>query len=211
MGVSRVGVLGGAFDPPHAGHVELARAAVRRFRLDRLLVRVVADPGHKDVSAPAEARLELARLAFAGIPQAEVSLDPHPRTVDSLLELGLDDPVFLIGADELADLPSWKQPERVLELARLGVATRPGTPAGELDAVVSRLPRPDRVERFAIRPLDVSSSEVRARVARGEPIEGLVPRAVAEAVERLGLYRDGPRATGPGTLGREDRKDAGTP
>jgi nicotinate-nucleotide adenylyltransferase len=185
----RVGVLGGAFDPPHVGHVALARAAVERFALDRLLVRVLADPGHKRVRTPVAVRLELAREAFAEIPVAEVAVDRHSRTVDSLLALGLAEPIFLIGADELADFPSWKQPERVLELARLGVATRPGTSPEELEAVLTRLPRPERVELFAIEPLAVSSSEIRARVARGEAIAGLVPTAVAAGIARHGLYR----------------------
>jgi nicotinate-nucleotide adenylyltransferase len=189
MRQARVGVLGGAFDPPHLGHVALARAAVERFALDRLLVRVLADPGHKRVATPAAIRLELARDAFAEIPEAEVAVDPHARTVDSLLALGLDEPVFLIGADELADFLSWKQPERVLELARLGVATRPGTAREELDAVVAQLARPERVELFAIEPLPISSSEIRARVARREPIGGLVPPAVEAGIARHGLYR----------------------
>jgi nicotinate-nucleotide adenylyltransferase len=189
MTQARVGVLGGAFDPPHVGHAALARAAVERFTLDRLLVRVVAAPGHKRVDTPVAIRLELARAAFADIAVAEVAVDPHARTVDSLLALGLDEPIFLIGADELADFPSWKQPERVLELARLGVATRPGTTREELAAVLAKLPRPDRVELFAIEPLPVSSSEIRARVARGEPIAGLVPAAVEVGIARHGLYR----------------------
>ncbi len=79
-----VGVLGGAFDPPHAGHLALATSAIERFSLERLLVRVVADPGHKEVGTPAEARLRLAELAFAGLDAAEVSLEPHGRTVDAL-------------------------------------------------------------------------------------------------------------------------------
>ena len=113
MGVN-IGVFGGAFDPPHLGHLAVAEAGIRHFRLERLLVRVVADPGHKDVTTPAEARLRLASLAFAQVPGAEVELDHHPRTVDSLEALGLDDPVFLVGADEFAAFLEWKHPERVL-------------------------------------------------------------------------------------------------
>ncbi len=187
-----VGILGGAFDPPHLGHVALARAAIEHFGLERLLVRVVAAPGHKHVVAPAEARLELARLAFADVAQAEVALDRHARTVDSLEELSLDDPVFLIGADELVSFATWKEPERVLALARLGVATRPGFPPARLERALASLPVAGRAEVFAIEPVPVSSSGIRARVARGEPIEGLVPAAVAAEIERRGLYR--PRA-----------------
>jgi len=187
-----VGILGGAFDPPHVGHVALARGGIEHFGLQRLLVRVVAAPGHKEVVAAVEARLELARLAFAEVAQVEVTLDRHARTVDSLQELSLEDPVFLIGADELVSFATWKEPGRVLELARLGVATRPGFPRERLERALASLPAPDRVEVFEIEPLPVSSSGIRERVGRGEPIDGLVPAAVAAEIERRGLYR--PRA-----------------
>jgi nicotinate-nucleotide adenylyltransferase len=203
-----VGILGGAFDPPHVGHVALARAGIEHFRLERLLVRVVEAPGHRAVAAPAEARLALAGIAFAAVPEAEVALDPHPRTVDSLEALGLDDPVFLIGADELAAFRSWKQPERVLELARLGVATRPGYPRRELGRVVESLARPDRVELFEIEPFAVSSSGIRERVARGEAIAGLVPDAVAAEIARRGLYRRDGGYTGEIPTGTTERTQA---
>jgi len=182
-----VGVFGGAFDPPHVGHVELARRGVEHFALDRLLVRVVEEPGHKDVPTPPEARLALAELAFAPL-GAEVALDPFARTVDSLAALSLDDPVFLVGADEFAAFPDWKQPERVLELARLGVATRPGVDRSRLDAVRTSLGRRERVSFFEIEPLAVSSSGIRALAAKGEPIDGLVPPAVASEIARRRLY-----------------------
>lgn len=184
-----VAILGGGFDPPHNGHVALAEGAVRQFGVTRLLVQVVAVPGHRSVSAAAADRLALAELAFAQIPGAEVALDLHARTVDSLEALGLDDPVFLIGADELASFPAWKEPARVLELARLGVAARPGVAREQLDEVIAELSRPDRVELFEIAQLPISSSAIRARVADGAPIDELVPAAVAAEIERRGLYR----------------------
>jgi nicotinate-nucleotide adenylyltransferase len=185
----RTGLFGGAFDPPHVGHVALARAAVDHFGLDRLLVLVVDDPGHKRTATPAEIRLGLARLAFADVPGAAVEIDRHARTVDSLEARGLpDDTVFLIGADELVDFPTWKRPERVLELVRLGVAMRPGVPEQRLRDARARLPAPGRIEYFAFDPVAVSSTEIRERVARGEPVDGLVPPAVAEEVAALGLY-----------------------
>jgi nicotinate-nucleotide adenylyltransferase len=183
-----VGVFGGAFDPPHVGHVELARRGIERFDLDRLLVRVVEEPGHKDVSTAPQIRLFLAELAFAPLDEAEISLDPFARTADSLEALALDDPVFLVGADEFTSFLAWKEPERVLDLARLGVATRPGVDRASLDDVLARLDRPDRVVFFAMEPLPVSSSAIRARIAAGEPIAGLVPDAVAAEIGRLGLY-----------------------
>jgi nicotinate-nucleotide adenylyltransferase len=175
-----VGILGGRFDPPHAGHMTLARAAVEQLGIDRLLVSVIVDAAHKASEAPAADRLEMARLTFKGI-AAAVDLEEHRYTVDALEAKGLDDPIFLIGADELADFPTWKEPERVLELARLGVAARPGYPP----AIAS-----DRIEVFELEPHDVSSSEIRARVRRGEPIDGLVEPEVAAYIVERGLYRE---------------------
>ena len=188
-----LGILGGAFDPPHLGHVALARRAIAHFGLDRLLVRVVAAPAHREVEASPEERLDLTRLAFADVPEAEVSLDPFRRTVDSLVALGLDDPVFVIGADQLVAFPSWHDPDRVLELARLGVAARPGVARPEVDAVIAQLSRPERVELFELEPLPISSSDVRKRTGRGEPLADLVPARVAEEIGQRGLYREASR------------------
>jgi nicotinate-nucleotide adenylyltransferase len=183
------GILGGVFDPPHRGHVALARAAIRELGLDSLLVTVVADPGHKAATTPVETRLELARLAFADVPEAVVEVDAHARTVDSLEERRLEDAVFVIGADELAAFESWKAPARVLELARLAVAMRPGVSCRALEAVRERLRAGDRIVEFDLAPVELSSTEIRERVARGESIQGLVEPAVAEAIVQLGLYR----------------------
>jgi nicotinate-nucleotide adenylyltransferase len=183
-----VGILGGAFDPPHNGHVALARTAIARFALDELLVRVVEHPGHKSVEAGAADRLALARIAFAEVGEVTVELDPFARTVDSLEALGLDDPVFLVGADEFASFLGWKDPDRVLELARLGVATRPGYTGDALDRVLAQLSHPERVELFELEPFPISSSELRERVADGEPLDGLVPAGVAAEIGRRGLY-----------------------
>ena len=185
-----VGILGGAFDPPHNGHLALARAAIDELRLERLLVLVVANPGHKRVATPADVRLELACLAFEPITQAEVELDRHARTVDSLEERELDDALFVIGGDELADFSSWMRPERILELVRLAVARRPGVHEEEIADAIARLPNPDRVVLFALEPVPVSSSEIRSRIHRGEPIDDLVPPGVLGEITRLGLYTD---------------------
>jgi len=191
MSGARCGILGGAFDPPHVGHVALARAAIAELGLERLLVLVIADPGHKRTVTPADTRLALARLAFADVSEAEVEVDLHARTVDSLEELRPADAVFVIGADELADFARWRRPERVLELVRLAVAMRPGVPDEQLRDARARLPSPDRVLFFELDPVAVSSTEIRAKVARGEPIDGLVSRSVAAEIERLGLYAAG--------------------
>jgi nicotinate-nucleotide adenylyltransferase len=187
------GLLGGAFDPPHAGHVLLAEEAVRRFGLDRLLVLVVADPAHQRVETPVAERLGLARAAFEAVPAAEVRRDDHAFTVDSLRAGGFDPDatVFLVGADEFASFPSWKEPAAILELVRLGVATRPGSPPERLEPVLESLRRPDRVELFQIPALAVSSTDLRSRLARGASIDDLVPTSVARRIVERGLYHEG--------------------
>jgi nicotinate-nucleotide adenylyltransferase len=184
------GLLGGAFDPPHAGHVALAHEAVRRFELDRLVVLVVAAPAHKPVETPVEDRIELARAAFADVPFVEVRGDQHPYTVDSLRAGNFvpDATVFLVGADEFADFLTWKAPDEILDLVRLGVATRPGYPRERLEPVLAALRRPGRVELFEIPAVDISSTDLRARLARGEPAEELLPPSVARRVVERGLY-----------------------
>ncbi|HSK14677.1 MAG TPA: nicotinate-nucleotide adenylyltransferase [Gaiellaceae bacterium] len=193
-----VGLLGGAFDPPHLGHVALAREALERFALDRLLVVVTGEPPHKEVATDAETRFALAEAAFGALPGVQLSrreLDrPGPSyTVDTVrwAEERWGDVVFLIGADELADFLAWKAPDEILEHARLGVATRPGFHRERLDPVLTRLRRPERIELFEIPAIRVSSSDVRERVRRGEPIDGLVPDEVARLVVERGLYHEG--------------------
>ena len=191
------GLLGGTFNPPHNGHIALAAAARRHFDVGELVILVVVSPGHKEVQLGAESRLKLAQAAF---PDYEVELDPHERTVDLLKEGRWNDPLFLIGADQFADFLTWKDPEGVIERARIGVATRPGYPRERLDEIFGRLSHPERVELFGIEPVPVSSRDIRDRVARGEPIDGLVPPDVAALIHSLGLYRhDGYTSTVNGT------------
>lgn len=190
------GLFGGAFDPPHLGHVALAEAAIAHFSLERLVVIPTGVAPHKEVTTPAELRCRLAEAAFATVPRAEISRWEIERGEPSYtLETTrwarerYGELIFLVGADQFAKLETWYRPDDVLELARLGVATRPGYPREALDAVLAKLRDPSRVEFFELDPHAVSSTEVRDRVARGEPIDGLVPAAVARLVEELGLYR----------------------
>jgi nicotinate-nucleotide adenylyltransferase len=183
-----VGVVlyGGAFDPPHLGHVAVADAARKQFGVERLVVLVGERPGHREVHASAEDRLVLARAAFPG---DDVRLDPYPRTVELLRAERFDDPVFVLGADQFQGFLAWSGPAEVLERTRIAVATRPGFPRSELEAVLEQLDRPERVLFFEIEPNPAASREIRARVAAGEPLDGLVPGAVARLIEERGLYR----------------------
>jgi nicotinate-nucleotide adenylyltransferase len=170
------GLFGGAFDPPHNGHVALVQGAVEHFGLERVVVLVAERPGYRSVVAPADARLRLAEAAF---PEHDVELDPYPRTIDLLRARDFGDAILLIGADQFRDFPAWKEPQAILERVQLGVAMRPGIP-------VRRVPG---VSFFEIEPVPVSGTMIRARCARGESLAGLVPFAVERLIEELGLYR----------------------
>jgi nicotinate-nucleotide adenylyltransferase len=188
------GLYGGVFDPPHNGHVALAEAALRQFDLQQLLVLVLVDPGHKRAELDFERRFELARLAFADLSRTDVIPEGHARTVDALRaherrEKRFADALFFVGADEFADFLSWKDPNGVLELARLAVATRRGYPRERLESVLVGLENPERVEFFDIPVVEASSRDIRARVRRGEPVDDVVPPAVAREIEVAGLYR----------------------
>jgi nicotinate-nucleotide adenylyltransferase len=180
-----VGLFGGAFDPPHRGHVQLAQGAKELLGIPRLIVLVAADPGHKAVGTPAELRLEMARAAFPG---DDVVLDGHARTVDLLREHPeWQDAWFLIGGDEFCDFLSWKEPDEVLARVRLAVGSRPGFPPERLQQVLDRLDRPDRVRLFEMEPVPAAS-----RNLRQELVEADVPPAVGEIIRRERLYQPHP-------------------
>lgn len=185
MGVT--GLFGASFDPPHNGHLALVEAARRAFGLDRVVVLVTARPRYKDVETPLEDRLALARAAFPGAP-VEVEESTSDQTVRAAEEAH-GDVIFLIGADQFRDFPTWHDPAAVLEHARLGVGTRPGVPRETLQAVLDRVSRPERVLFFELPELPISSRALRASVAAGESVRGLVPDAVADEIETRELYR----------------------
>jgi nicotinate-nucleotide adenylyltransferase len=171
------GILGGTFDPPHNGHVALAEAAREQLPIEELQIWVEEHPGHRGVVAAPEARLKMAQAAF---PDLNVRLDSNPFTVDAVR--GGEQALFVVGADQAADFATWKEPEEVLKWVKLAVGTRGGYELPDL----SRWG--DRVVAFELASPEVSSSEVRDRVAAGETIADLVPPAVAELIEKLELY-----------------------
>jgi nicotinate-nucleotide adenylyltransferase len=180
-----VGLYGGAFDPPHRGHVQLARCAKKLLGLAHLIVVVAAHPAHKSVDTPAELRVEMARAAF---PDDEVLLDDHARTIDLLRDHPeWQDAWFVLGADEFADFLSWKEPDDVLAQVQLAVGTRPGFAPERLRAVLDGLDRPERVRLFEMDPVPAASRDLRATLVAAD-----VPPAVAEIIRREGLYRAAP-------------------
>ncbi len=192
-----VGILGGTFDPPHAGHVELARAAIRELRLEKLLVVVVGEAPHKHVETDAETRFCLAQAAFSDVPRVELSRHELERrgpsyTVETArwarARYG-EGVLFVVGGDEFADFLTWRDPDGVLEHVGVAVAARPGYERERLEAVRAQLKHPERVRYFRFREIPIASRDVRARLARGEPVDGLVPPAVAALLRDLRLYR----------------------
>jgi nicotinate-nucleotide adenylyltransferase len=196
---SAVGVLGGAFNPPHLGHLLLAQEAMDSLGLDELILVPTGVAPHKRIEPePGPAvRLELARLATQDVEDVRVTGVEVDRTGPSFayrtLELLTDelpgsDLIFVMGADVAAGLESWERPERVLELARIAIAERPGIERADVDATLERLGASSRAEVIEMPPIGISSSLVRERLAAGRPIRWLVPEPVRELIADRNLY-----------------------
>jgi nicotinate-nucleotide adenylyltransferase len=199
--VARLGLLGGTFNPPHLGHLICAQEAWSQLGLDRVLLVPVHTPPHKEAEDDpgVEARVSLCELAVGddprlGVSRIEADIPGASWTVDTLRRLHERHPehvlTFIVGGDMARSLPSWREPESILELAELGVAGRDGTSRSEIEASVSGLRgSAGRLRFFDMPRVDVSSTMVRRRAAEGRPIRYLVPDPVAAAVERSGMYR----------------------
>ncbi len=201
-GGKRIGILGGTFDPPHIGHLWLATLAADALGLSRVLLMPAARPPHKGgkpVSNAAD-RVMMTRLAIAGDPLLDLSLiemeRPGPSyTVDSLVELRASlganaSLVLVMAADSFAEIDTWREPDRLLELAEWAVGPRPGSKLPDRGALRERFGAAEsRIHLLDGPSLDVSSSEIRRRVAAGRSIRYLVPGAVGELIADRGLYR----------------------
>ena len=198
--MTRIGILGGSFNPPHVGHLICAQEALWQLGLDRVVLVPVGVPPHKRLNADpgTEHRLELCRLAVGrderlAVSAIEIERGGASYTVDTLTALGESDPhdelTFIAGGDTAASLPGWREPERVLELARFAVAAREDVDRERVESAVSDLAGGDSLVFFDMPRVDVSSSMVRARVAEGRPIRYLVADEVAAHIGANGLYR----------------------
>ncbi len=199
--VDHVGILGGTFNPPHAAHLVCGQEAASQLGLDRILVMPVSEPPHKDMESDPgpTARLELCRAAVAGDPRFEVCSLEVDRggpsyTVDTLRELHEQRPhdrlTLIVGADIAHGLAAWRDPEGIFDLARVAVAEREGV---RRDDILQRLRAlrgaASHLDFFAMPRLDISSTDIRRRVAQGRPIRHLVPDGVRVAIEEGNLYR----------------------
>jgi len=190
----RIGVFGGTFDPPHVGHLLLAADACDALSLDRLIfVPAGAQPFKVETPAVAtpENRLEMVSLAAGDDPRyavedTEIRREGLSYTVDTLEEIARNNPraelFLLIGEDTLSGFSGWKQPQRIRELATLAVMQRTGSSD-------STEPRAKGVLAMSTRRVDVSSTEIRKRLADGKSIRGFVPDPVERYIASRGLYR----------------------
>lgn len=195
----RLGLFGGTFDPIHLGHLILAESCREACALDRLWFVVTATPPHKTGErTPVAHRLEMARIATAGHAVFEVSEiearddGPHYsfRTLEGLArDRPGDDLFFLIGADSLVDLPTWRRPERLAELATIVVVNRPGIDAAETAAPVDLGPAARPLRLVTVPPIGISSTDLRRRVAEGRSIRYQVPRGVEAYIREHALYQ----------------------
>ena len=199
----RIGVLGGTFDPPHLGHMWLATLAADAIGLDRVLFMPAAQPPHKggQLVTRATDRLLMTRLAITGDPAFELSAiemeRPGPSyTIDSVDELERAHPdakLFLImAADSLEQIDTWREPDRLLERIEWVVGPRPGSALPDRSALEDRFgAAASRIHLLEGPSLDVSSSEIRRRVAAGKAIRYLVASGVEEMIVERRLYRRG--------------------
>lgn len=193
---ARIGIFGGTFDPIHNGHVEAAETVYRTLGLDRMLLVVANEPWQKEGTrsvTPAEDRYAMVVAATEGRPGLEPSRLEIERggpsyTVDTVNELHRQDPssqlIVVIGADVVGDLRTWRDEPTLRQNATLAVVERPGVEMVEP-------PAGWRSVRVPVAPFDVSSTELRARLEAGLPVDGLVPEPVIRCIRLRGLYATG--------------------
>jgi nicotinate-nucleotide adenylyltransferase len=195
----RIGILGGAFNPPHTGHLVCAQEALVQLELDKVVFIPVGHAPHRELEGDpgAEERLEMVELATADderfeVSRAEIDREGPSYTADTLRalrEATPDDELFLIlGGDQAAALGSWHEPEEVLALATVAVAERLSWSRQAIGIKIGRLKGVREVRYLDMPIIQISSSAIRRRAAAGLPIRYLVPDKVATYVEANGLY-----------------------
>jgi nicotinate-nucleotide adenylyltransferase len=199
---SGTGVLGSAFNPPHLGHLALAQEALWQLGLEQVLLVPTGEAPHKRIAEDPgrELRLTMTRLAASDDARftastVEVEREGPSYTYETLEELaeqtGDSELVFVMGADAAVGLESWRNPKRVVELARLAIARRAGIADAEVAAMLRSLGAEDRATMLEMPQFGVSSSAVRERAAAGRPLRYLVPEPVARFIEEKEIYSRG--------------------
>jgi nicotinate-nucleotide adenylyltransferase len=198
----KIGVLGGTFDPIHSGHIMVADQGRLQLGLERVLFVPAGQPWRKTDRniAPAIHRVEMVRLSIISHPYFEISTIEVDKpgasySVDTMAalqqKLGSETELYLLmGWDSLGELPLWKEPEKLVELCRIVAFNRPGYSRPDLKSLEVSIPEISKnVVWLDIKPIDISSSDIRIRVRKGLPIANLVPQEVARYIEEHQLYR----------------------
>ena len=197
----RIGIFGGTFDPVHYGHLLLAETCREQLNLDSVVFLPAGSPPHKSDSdiSPASHRLEMLKLAVSGCPEFQIDERELKRegpsyTALTLQELSSEQPdstlYFLMGADSLRDIPGWKDPQQILQLATVVAVNRPGIPLPETAEVrVWAGDLADSIQVIQTLGTDLSSSTLRNQVAANLSIRFMTPRAVGVYIEQHELYR----------------------
>lgn len=199
----RLGLYGGTFNPVHLGHLHVARAARDRFDLDEVWLIPSRQPPHRSSEglASADDRLTMVELAVRGeerlrASDIEIRREGPSYTVDTLRAVAARRPswerFFIIGSDSIPELPSWRCAEEIVTSCRFITVLRRGHPVEGLERLQEEFGA-EVAERFRegfleLDPVPISSTEIRARLARGDSIDGLVPIAVEAHIRRRGLY-----------------------
>ena len=189
----RIGILGGTFNPVHNGHIRLAEFSGKKLKLDKIIFIPVNIPPHKkgsDIIDPLF-RYDMVRLAIEGMPNFEASdievrKDGTSYSVETLKVLkekfGPEAELYFItGADSLYELAEWKDVDEIFALARFVVANRPGFTVAKV---------PEGIETIEVPEMDISSSEIRAKIRNGATVKGIVPDKVISYIEEKGLYKN---------------------
>jgi nicotinate-nucleotide adenylyltransferase len=198
--MSKIGIFGGTFDPPHLGHLILASEALEQLKLDHLLWMMTAMPPHKEALGitPLEQRLELTRAAIAGFSQFELStleIDrPGPHySVDTVALVKQAQPdaeiYFLMGEDSLRDLPGWHEPERMIAMCDgLGIMRRPGSEAMLQELEFSFPNIQQKVIWFNTPMVEISSHDIRQRIREMRTYQFFIPEAVYKLIDEKKYY-----------------------
>lgn len=188
----RIGILGGTFDPPHNGHIAIARAALKECDLEKIIFIPAKYPPHKPIDGVTSEkdRMNMLRLAVGGhdgfeVSDIELRKNSISYTVETLREIKKqyqgDEIIFIIGADNITEMEGWYKPDEILDIADVVAFNRPGfKPGGMYKSKIRLLSMP---------PVDISSTEIRSKVAEKEDIKNLVPDRVREYIEKNSLYR----------------------
>ncbi len=191
------GLLGGSFDPVHIAHIELARQAQAHLGLEGVTLVPASQPWQRGkLGASPQQRLDMLQLAVQNEERLHVSPIEIERggptyTIDTLRALPADkDYVWILGADQLENFCTWKQWDEIARRVRLAVAARPGAqlaPPDALQKLLLELERPLLV--IPMHAMDISATAIRERLAAGQPVQGMLPPAVAQYIQQNGLYR----------------------